>query len=235
MAHPDFEELLAEFNDEHVKYLIGGAHAVALHARPRASKDIDIFIEPTRANAKRTVSALTHFFGGTAPQYITVDALLNPDTILQLGVAPVRVNLSSHLATVPFHKAWKKKIVALLVGLEPTIWPSMIRSQKESSNNPQFRRSRRYQARPVQRSKAGQTISTTTFPDCPGYYKEKTSKEPAKRLLDRAGICDAPCSTSSTKMVRVRSAPNCDHESGPKKRVQGSRTAIRAGPVFEAS
>ena len=92
MAHPDFEELLAEFDAGQVKYLIGGAHAVALHARPRASKDIDIFIEPTRANAERAVSALARFFGGTAPRYVTVEALLDPDSILQLGVAPVRVD-----------------------------------------------------------------------------------------------------------------------------------------------
>ena len=112
MAHPDFEELLAEFNAERVRYLIGGAHAVALHARPRASKDIDLFIEPTRANAERTLSALARFFGGKAPRYVTVDALMDRDSILQLGVAPVRVDLLSHLKTLPFREAWKKRHVA---------------------------------------------------------------------------------------------------------------------------
>lgn len=112
MSYPDFEELLAEFNAERVRYLIGGAHAVALHARPRASKDIDIFVEPTRANAERAVSALTRFFGGTAPRYVSVDSLLDPHSILQLGVAPVRVDLLSHLATVQFREAWKRRKVA---------------------------------------------------------------------------------------------------------------------------
>lgn len=112
MAHPDFEELLAEFNTEHVRYLIGGAHAVALYSRPRASKDIDIFIDPTPANAKRAVTALTRFFGGTAPRYVTVEALLDPDGIVQLGVAPVRVDLLSHFKTLSFREAWKKRQVA---------------------------------------------------------------------------------------------------------------------------
>lgn len=112
MAHPDFEELLAEFNAERVRYLIGGAHAVALHARPRASKDIDIFIDPTRANATRAVTALKRFFSGTAPRYVTVDALMDPDSILQLGVAPVRVNLLSHFATSSFRQAWNRRHVA---------------------------------------------------------------------------------------------------------------------------
>jgi hypothetical protein len=53
MTHPDFEELLSEFNAAGARYLIGGAHALAFHARPRASKDLDIYIDPTRVNAKR--------------------------------------------------------------------------------------------------------------------------------------------------------------------------------------
>jgi len=112
MAHPDFEELLAEFNTARVRYLIGGAHAVALHSRPRASKDIDVFIDPTPANAKRAMLALTRFFGGTAPRYVTVEALLDPDSILQLGVAPVRVDLLSHFRTLRFREAWKGRCVA---------------------------------------------------------------------------------------------------------------------------
>ena len=36
--YPDFEELLAELNSAGAEYLIGGAHAVAFHARPRATK-----------------------------------------------------------------------------------------------------------------------------------------------------------------------------------------------------
>ena len=106
MAHPDFEELLAEFNARRVRYLIGGAHAVALHARPRASKDLDVYIDPTVANVRRAIHALADFFGGSAPKYVTVEALLDRHTILQLGVAPVRVDLLSHFATLSFRQAW---------------------------------------------------------------------------------------------------------------------------------
>ena len=53
----DFEELLASLNARKVRYLIGGAHALALHARPRATKDLDLFVAPTRANAERFVKA----------------------------------------------------------------------------------------------------------------------------------------------------------------------------------
>ena len=41
----DYEEFFAALNDHRVRYLILGAHAVAFHARPRATKDIDILFE----------------------------------------------------------------------------------------------------------------------------------------------------------------------------------------------
>jgi hypothetical protein len=108
----DFEELLESFNASKVKYLIGGAHALALHARPRATKDLDLFVAPTRANAERVIKALSDFFGGTAPSYVSVDALLDPNLIVQLGVAPVRVDILSHFGTLTFAEAWRTRVDA---------------------------------------------------------------------------------------------------------------------------
>lgn len=108
----DFEELLESLNANHVRYLIGGAHALAFHARPRATKDLDLFIAPTEANAKRFIRALSGFFGGRAPSYVTVKALLDPNLIIQLGVAPVRVDVRSHFATLSFAEAWRTRVDA---------------------------------------------------------------------------------------------------------------------------
>lgn len=105
----DFEELLESLNDAGVRYLIGGAHALALHARPRATKDLDLFIEPTKANAARFIVALRAFFGTEPPSYVTVEALLDAAVIVQLGVAPVRVDVLSAFATITFREAWKQR------------------------------------------------------------------------------------------------------------------------------
>ncbi len=75
MAHPDFEEFLVSLNEERVRYLIGGAHALAFHARPRATKDLDVFIDPSRANAERTVKAIGKFFGGSSPKFASAEHL----------------------------------------------------------------------------------------------------------------------------------------------------------------
>jgi hypothetical protein len=109
----DFEELLASFNAASVRYLVGGAHALALHARPRATKDLDLFVDPTKANSQRVLKALRGFFGGAAPSYVSVEALLDADTILQLGVAPVRVDILSSLATTTFRRAYNRRVQAM--------------------------------------------------------------------------------------------------------------------------
>jgi hypothetical protein len=112
MAHPDYEEFVAALNAHGVRYLIVGAHALALHARPRATKDLDIVIASSKANAKRAADALRAFFGGTAPAYASVDNLRDPETIIQLGVAPVRIDLISTLGSTTFTKAFNKRVQA---------------------------------------------------------------------------------------------------------------------------
>ena len=40
----DFEEFFASFNAHKVRYLIVGGYAFALHAHPRYTGDMDVFI-----------------------------------------------------------------------------------------------------------------------------------------------------------------------------------------------
>lgn len=110
MPYPDFEEFIGALNARSVRYLLVGAHAVAFHARPRATKDLDVYVDPTPANAKRLKAALADFFGGSPPGYADAD-LLDPDAIIQLGVAPVRIDILSQIQGVEsFARAWRKRV-----------------------------------------------------------------------------------------------------------------------------
>jgi hypothetical protein len=62
---------LSEFNAAGVRYLLVGGHAMAVHAIPRATKDLDLWIDATPANAKRVYAALARF--GAALDAIDVD------------------------------------------------------------------------------------------------------------------------------------------------------------------
>jgi predicted nucleotidyltransferase len=108
MRSRDYEEFVASLNERGAKYLIVGAHAVAFHARPRATKDLDLFIEPSRDNAGRVLSAIRSFLDGDPG--LTVEDLSTPGQIVQLGVAPTRIDLLCKLSGIPeFHAAWESR------------------------------------------------------------------------------------------------------------------------------
>jgi predicted nucleotidyltransferase len=112
MSSQDYEEFIAALNAHGVRYLVIGAHAVAFHARPRATKDLDILLDPTPANARRALAALRDFFGGADLAY-TVEDLTDPKWIIQLGVAPVRIDLLSDVPGCPsFEAAWENRVEA---------------------------------------------------------------------------------------------------------------------------
>ncbi|MBI5490728.1 MAG: nucleotidyltransferase [Deltaproteobacteria bacterium] len=54
----DIPSLLGCFNARRVDYVVVGALAMPPHGYFRASRDIDLFIRPTRDNADRTLAAL---------------------------------------------------------------------------------------------------------------------------------------------------------------------------------
>jgi len=112
MPSHDYEEFIAAFNAHGVRYLVIGAHAVALHARPRATQDLDLLLDPTPANARRALAALKDFFQGADLEY-TVEDLTDPRWVVQLGVAPMRIDLLSQIpGLASFRAAWKNRVNA---------------------------------------------------------------------------------------------------------------------------
>ena len=111
MRSRDYEEFIGFLNSGGVRFLVVGAHAVAFYARPRATKDFDLFIEPTRENAERVLNAIRQFLGTDLG--ITVEDLTTPGRIVQLGVAPTRIDLMARLTGVAdFESAWKHRVDA---------------------------------------------------------------------------------------------------------------------------
>jgi hypothetical protein len=73
----DFEELFAFLSAHRVKALIAGAYAVAFYARPRFTKDLDLFVEPSPQNASRLLAALAA--AGRPQDHLDLAALREPD------------------------------------------------------------------------------------------------------------------------------------------------------------
>lgn len=138
MVCRDYEEFIAALNAESVRYLVVGAFALAHHARPRATKDLDILLEPTAENAARALAALRRFFGGVDLGY-SVSDFIDRDTVIQLGVAPVRIDLICELSGCPdFNTVWENRVSGNF-GSVPTWYlgiADMIRT-KEATGRPQ--------------------------------------------------------------------------------------------------
>ena len=59
--HPDFKDFLKLLNFHDVRYILVGGYAVGYHGYPRATGDMDIWIEMSEVNSKKIVSAFREF------------------------------------------------------------------------------------------------------------------------------------------------------------------------------
>jgi hypothetical protein len=85
-----------------------GGYAFVYHARPRTTKDIDIWVEPTPGNVERLLQALDDFgFGSLGLQ---AEDFLAPGRFVQLGYPPHRIDLITSLKGVDFEDAWKSRV-----------------------------------------------------------------------------------------------------------------------------
>jgi hypothetical protein len=106
---PDFREFLRSLNDNRVRYLVAGGYAVAFHGYPRYTKDLDIWIELEAGNAARLVSALEQF--GFASLELTAGDFLEPNTIIQLGYPPNRIDLLTSLTGLDFAACYESRMM----------------------------------------------------------------------------------------------------------------------------
>src|SRR5438046_7967838 len=103
----DFADLLRALCDAEVRFLVVGAYAVAFHSRPRGTDDLDVWIEPTPENACKVMDALRTF--GAPLAQVTEADFSTPDTIFQIGIAPVRIDILTSLAGVSFGECWERR------------------------------------------------------------------------------------------------------------------------------
>ena len=113
--NPDFRDLLAAFNAQAVEHLVVGAHALAVHGHVRATKDLDVWVKPSRENAQKVMAALVEF--GAVLHDLTIDDLSHPDLMFQIGLPPVRIDIITAIDGVEFDPAWLNRIEANIDGL----------------------------------------------------------------------------------------------------------------------
>ncbi len=106
----DFLELLSSLLDAEARFLVIGAYAVGIHGRPRATKDLDVWIEASADNAARVLRALSEF-GAPLGDLVASD-LEHVGTGFKMGTPPRRIDILTKIEGITFAEAWPNRIEA---------------------------------------------------------------------------------------------------------------------------
>ncbi len=132
----DLREFVELLNALDVRFLIVGAFAVAHHGHVRYTSDIDLFVENSPENAARILKAIEQFgFGNIG---LTTEDFIHNNQVVQLGVAPNRIDIMTFISGVGFEEAWASRDVGDLGGLSaPFISRDMLKRNKLATGRSQ--------------------------------------------------------------------------------------------------
>ncbi len=132
MLNEDYKDMLRALSEEKVRFLLVGAYAMAAHGFPRATLDIDIWVEPSPENAEAVLRALRRF--GAPVHDLTRADLERQGLVFQIGVAPRRIDLITSASGLQFSQCYERSIVVDIDGIEcrlPSI-DDLIRNKRAS-------------------------------------------------------------------------------------------------------
>jgi hypothetical protein len=110
----NFKELLLVLNDSRVDYLIVGGYAVMRYSEPRFTKDLDVWIGNSRDNSRRVFAALARFGAPLHNDGVTEETFAAEQTVYQIGVPPVRVDILTSISGCTFQDAWGRRVRGMM-------------------------------------------------------------------------------------------------------------------------
>ena len=106
--NPDFLDMLRALLEADVRFLIVGAYALNLYTKPRATGDLDIWVDATPENAPKVMTALRAF--GAPLTDVNEADFSQPSITFQIGIPPARIDLLTHLTALEFDDAWQSRV-----------------------------------------------------------------------------------------------------------------------------
>jgi predicted nucleotidyltransferase len=114
---PDFKELLRALNEKQAEYLIVGGYAVMKYTEPRFTKDLDVWIRNSTENASKVYEALAEFGAPLRKDGLVPEDFASQDLTYQIGVAPLRIDILTHLSGIEFAQAWPNRVASIFFGV----------------------------------------------------------------------------------------------------------------------
>jgi len=131
----DWRDFLLALISTGTRFLLIGGHAIAVHAEPRFTEDLDVFVLPGLTNARRVRAALVKFgFGLIAPP---ARELAVRNRVWMLGRKPRRIDILTGISGVSFAQASRGRRFVTVAGMiVPVIGRSALLENKRASARP---------------------------------------------------------------------------------------------------
>lgn len=105
----DFKDMLRLLEDHEVDYLVVGGYAVIRYTQPRYTKDLDIWVRPSKENASKVAKALRAF--GVPLIEVTEEDFADDGLQFMIGIYPNAIDFLTSIKGLDFQKAWQSKQV----------------------------------------------------------------------------------------------------------------------------
>lgn len=116
MLNEDYKELLQILSKNRVDYLVVGAYAMAMHGYPRATADLDIWVDVSENNSAAIYDSLAEF--GAPTDLLTSRTFQEKGLVFQMGVAPRRIDILTSIDGVEFEDANASKEIKEIEGVQ---------------------------------------------------------------------------------------------------------------------
>jgi hypothetical protein len=103
-------DVVAALNASGARFLVVGAYAMAAHGVPRATGDLDIWVDATEGNGVRVFTALVRFGAPLTAMGVTLADLSTPGAVCQIGLPPRRIDITTVIDGVSFEEAWEERL-----------------------------------------------------------------------------------------------------------------------------
>jgi len=136
-VNDDFLDLLAALLRTGAQFLVVGAHAMAVHGVPRATIDLDVWVDPDPANAEKVWAALLDFGAPLDDLAVSKRDLETSGMVVQIGLPPRRIDVLTGISGLKFAEAWSNRTTHRVESLEvPFIGRDDLIRNKRASGRP---------------------------------------------------------------------------------------------------
>jgi hypothetical protein len=130
----DYLDLLREFVEGNVEFLLIGGWAVAIHGHGRGTDDMDVFVRATEDNAARVFAALERYGAPLSAHGVTAGLFAQEHYGYRMGRKPLLIEILTKIDGVSFDEAARDALEVELEGMRiPVIGRDALLKNKRAS------------------------------------------------------------------------------------------------------